>query len=54
MQGTVTESRAVQVPGTQIEDGMAAADRVLALSARRSALFVSSDRIAIGIVHRLR
>jgi LacI family transcriptional regulator len=43
----------VQVPGTQIEDGIAAADRVLALATRPSALFVSSDRIAIGLIHRL-
>jgi len=43
----------VQVPGTQIEDGITAADRVLALPTRPSALFVSSDRIAIGIIHRL-
>jgi LacI family transcriptional regulator len=43
----------VQVPGTQIEDGFTAADHVLALPIRPSALFVSSDRIAIGLIHRL-
>lgn len=41
------------LPGTQIEDGIAAADRLLALPARPTALFVSSDRIAIGLIHRL-
>jgi LacI family transcriptional regulator len=43
----------VQVPGTKIEDGITAADRVLALATRPSGLFVSSDRIAIGLIRRL-
>jgi DNA-binding LacI/PurR family transcriptional regulator len=50
---SVQDTWDVQVPGTQIEDGITAADRVLALAIRPSALFVSSDRIAIGLIHRL-
>ena len=43
----------VQVAGAQIEDGIAAADRLLALPARPSALFVTSDRVAIGLIFQL-
>ena len=38
---------------TLIEDGMEAADRILALSDRPSALFVTTDRQAMGVIHRL-
>jgi len=38
---------------TWIEDGMEAADQILALSNRPSALFVTTDRKAMGVVHRL-
>lgn len=44
----------VELSGTQIEDGIGAADRLLTSAARPTALFVSSDRIAIGLIHRLR
>jgi LacI family transcriptional regulator len=50
---SVRDTWNLQLPGTQIEDGIAAADRVLALRTRPTALFVSSDRIAIGLIHRL-
>lgn len=38
---------------TWIEDGMEAADRILALSDRPGALFVTTDRMAMGVIHRL-
>jgi LacI family transcriptional regulator len=40
-------------PGTLIEHGMDAVDRLLARPARPSALFVTADRTALGVVHRL-
>lgn len=38
---------------TLIEDGMEAADRILALSDRPAAIFVTTDRKAMVVVHRL-
>ena len=43
----------IQVDGTLIEHGVEAADTLLGLSQRPSALFVTSDRKAMGVVHRL-
>jgi LacI family transcriptional regulator len=43
----------VRTHRTWIEDGMEAADRLLAISDRPSALFVTADRKAMGLVHRL-
>ncbi len=43
----------LRTPGTLIEDGAAAADHLLALPRHPSALFVTSDRKAIGVVRRL-
>lgn len=43
----------VQTQRTLIEDGIEAADRILALSDRPSALFVTTDRKAMGVIHRL-
>ncbi|MFI5339253.1 MAG: LacI family DNA-binding transcriptional regulator [Candidatus Methylomirabilales bacterium] len=43
----------VRVADGQIKDGMEAADRLLAQSERPSAVFVTSDRKALGVVHRL-
>jgi LacI family transcriptional regulator len=40
-------------PGTLIEHGMDAVDRLLARPDRPSALFVTADRTALGVVHRL-
>jgi LacI family transcriptional regulator len=57
----VLASAGVSVPGpwdvqtrrTLIEDGMEAADRILALSDRPSACFVTTDRQAMGLLHGL-
>lgn len=43
----------IPLSGTQIDDGIAAADRLVALPARPTAVFATSDRIAIGLIHRL-
>jgi len=43
----------IRTQGTLIEHGMEAADRVLALSDRPSALFVTTDRKAMGLIQRL-
>ncbi|HYL81279.1 MAG TPA: substrate-binding domain-containing protein [Candidatus Acidoferrum sp.] len=50
---TVPEAWDVQVPDGQIRDGVSAADRLLAQPERPSAVFVTSDRKALGVVHRL-
>jgi len=50
---TVPEMWDFQVPGSQIGYGVEVADRLLGLSERPSALFVTSDRMAIGVIHRL-
>lgn len=50
---TVAQDWDLKVDGAQIEHGMEAADRLLALADRPSALFVTSDRKAIGVVRRL-
>jgi LacI family transcriptional regulator len=49
----VREAWDLQVPGALIRHGEEAVDQLLALSERPSALFVTSDRKAIGVVHRL-
>jgi LacI family transcriptional regulator len=41
------------VSGALIEHGVEAADRLLGLPERPSVVFVTSDRKAIGVVHRL-
>jgi LacI family transcriptional regulator len=38
---------------TRIEDGMEAADAILALADRPTAIFAMTDRMAMGLVHRL-
>ena len=43
----------IRVSGALIEHGVEAADRLLGLPERPSAVFVTSDRKAIGVVHRL-
>lgn len=43
----------LQVEGGLIQDGMEAVDRILRMSQHPSALFVTSDRMAMGVVHRL-
>jgi LacI family transcriptional regulator len=50
---TVHESWDLKVPGALIEHGVEAANRLLVLPERPTALFVTSDRKAIGVVHRL-
>jgi LacI family transcriptional regulator len=50
---SVPESWDLKVSGALIEHGMEAADRLLLLPDRPSALFVTSDRKAIGVMHRL-
>ncbi len=50
---TVPEAWDVRVPDGQIRDGMAAADRLIAKGERPSAVFVTSDRKALGVIHRL-
>jgi LacI family transcriptional regulator len=50
---TVPDEWDFRTQRTLIEDGMEAADRVLALSDRPSALFVTTDRKAMGVIHRL-
>ncbi len=48
----VPDAWEVRVPDGQIRDGAAAADRLLAQAERPSAVFVTSDRKALGVVHR--
>lgn len=43
----------VAVPGTQIERGLAAGERIAALTPRPTAVFTLSDRLAIGVMDRL-
>jgi LacI family transcriptional regulator len=43
----------IQTPQTLIEDGIEASDRVHAMGQRPSALFVVTDRQAMGVVHGL-
>jgi LacI family transcriptional regulator len=44
----------LETPGTLVEDGIDAADRLLALPAPRpTAVFATTDRQAMGLVHRL-
>lgn len=50
---TVPDRWDVRTRRTRVEDGMEAADRILALSDRPSTLFVTTDRKAMGVVHRL-
>ena len=50
---TVHESWDLKVSGALIEHGVEAADRLLLLAERPTALFVTSDRKALGVVHRL-
>ncbi len=50
---TVPDEWDCRTQRTLIEDGMEAADRVLALSDRPSALFVTTDRKAMGVIRRL-
>jgi LacI family transcriptional regulator len=49
----VREEWDLQVPGALIEHGVEAADRLLLLPERPTALFVTSDRKALGVIHRL-
>jgi LacI family transcriptional regulator len=49
----VHESWDLKVSGALIEHGVEAADRLLLLPERPTALFVTSDRKALGVVHRL-
>jgi LacI family transcriptional regulator len=49
----VPEPWTLRTAGTRIEHGLDAADRLLALGARPRALFVTTDRMAMGVVHRL-
>ncbi len=39
--------------GTRIEHGIEAADRLLGLPDRPRAVFVTTDRMAMGVIHRL-
>lgn len=50
---TVHESWDLKVSGALIEHGVEAANRLLVLPERPTALFVTSDRKALGVVHRL-
>ena len=43
----------IYAPGHGVEHGFQAADAFVALTRRPSAMFVTSDRLAIGFVHRL-
>jgi LacI family transcriptional regulator len=43
----------VRTPATLIEDGILAAERLLALPERPSALFVTTDRAAMGVIQGL-
>lgn len=49
----VPDAWALEAPGTRIEHGVEAADRFLALRDPPTALFVTMDRLAMGVVHRL-
>ena len=42
----------LRTKATWIEDGMAAADAILALRHRPSAVFATTDREAMGLIHR--
>lgn len=50
---SVPESWEVRTSATLIEDGIEAAERILAGSERPSALFVTTDRAAMGVIQRL-
>jgi LacI family transcriptional regulator len=50
---TVPDRWDVRTQRTRIEDGMEAADQIVALADRPAALFVTTDRKAMGVVHRL-
>ena len=43
----------IRMPKTSFEDGQIAADGLLALSERPSAVFTVTDRLAMGMIHRL-
>jgi len=43
----------IRTRGTLIEDGMDAADQILALADQPTAFFVTTDRKAMGLIHRL-
>jgi len=43
----------IRVPGSQIAHGVEAVERLLLASERPSAIFVTSDRMALGVVNRL-
>jgi len=43
----------IRTPRTSFEDGQLAADRLLALSRRPSALFAVTDRMAMALIHHL-
>ncbi len=43
----------IRTKGTLTEDGVDAADQVLALAERPSALFITTDRKAMGLIYRL-
>lgn len=49
----VPEEWDLQLEGGLIEDGMKAADQILRMAEQPSALFVTSDRMALGVVYRL-
>lgn len=51
---SVPPSWDIRTRQTLIEDGMEAADRLLLLPDRPSAIFVTTDRKAMGVIHRLR
>jgi LacI family transcriptional regulator len=50
---SLREARDIQVADGQLADGRGAADRLLAPGKRPSAVFATSDRLALGLVHRL-
>jgi LacI family transcriptional regulator len=50
---SIPETWDLQMPEGQIRDGIAAASRLLEQEALPSAVFVTSDRMALGVVHRL-
>lgn len=50
---TVPDRWDIRTQRTRIEDGMDAADRIVALADRPAGVFITTDRKAMGVVHRL-
>jgi DNA-binding LacI/PurR family transcriptional regulator len=48
------ESCCIQVGNSRVEGGLLAAERVLALSPRPTAVFAATDRLAVGLIYRFR